>query len=313
MNEPSRKPAAGAAPKKKKILRRLLLWILMFTLVFMPVSNAVGYEAVFRFLFTEKESGGPMPSDYPELSCKEYSFETDRGRKLSGYLYSMNVEDTKDITDPNTLIVFAHGIGSDHRAYTGLIVTLARNGYPVFAYDAYSFGKSEGTYTGGLVQGVIDIDHALDFAESLDECRGMEVAVIGHSWGAYSAGAVLKDHPEIRTAVLLSGFNASSDMLRAEAGKYVGPVVNLLLPYVKLYERLKFGAYSTYTVCDGVRNSDARVMIVQGTDDDVVLPKYGIDLFEEAFSGNDRVTIRRLEGYGHTLPLEEITDMLPDF
>ena len=93
------------------------------------------------------------------------------------------------------------------------------------------------------------------------------ITLLGHSWGAYSAGSVLEFHPEIKQAVLLAGFNASENMLQSYSQKFAGPVVYIFLPYVELYEMVKFGKYGNASIVRGCEQSPTRVTIVQALDD----------------------------------------------
>lgn len=51
------------------------------------------------------------------------------------------------------------------------------------------------------------------------------------------------------------------------------------MPFVKLYEQLKYGNYASNTVMDGFLASKAPVLIVHNADDNVVPTKYGYDIY----------------------------------
>jgi hypothetical protein len=51
------------------------------------------------------------------------------------------------------------------------------------------------------------------------------------------------------------------------------------MPFVKLYEQLKYGNYASNTVMDGFLASKAPVLTVHSADDNVVPTKYGYDIY----------------------------------
>ncbi len=306
-----------AAKKKKHPARRFMIGFLIVVLVFLPVSNAVGYEIVFRNLFldtmrdNEKNEAeeARFLSDHAILR-KEYTIDAGKGKKLQGYLYMKDLQ-YKDMNF-NNLIVFSHGIGNGHIAYLEQIASLLDlHDTIVFAYDATGNGRSDGKATGGLPQGVKDLDTVLDFIENDPVLRYPSITLVGHSWGAYSAGSVLQYHPEIKRAVLIAGFNASENMLKGYAQKYAGPVVYLMLPYVELYEMIKFGSYGNASIVRGCEQSSTAVTYVQALDDERVDPeKYGIRYLQKELSDDEDVTFIELESGGHTLPPETVTDIV---
>lgn len=93
--------------------------------------------------------------DFKGLECTEYSFPSDKGQMLAGYLYT-NGDNQRGI------VIIAHGFGGGgHNSYMDVADYFAKNGYYVFAYDATAMDKSEGEGLGGVPQGVIDLDHAI--------------------------------------------------------------------------------------------------------------------------------------------------------
>ena len=93
----------------------------------------------------------------------DYTFPSDHGQMLAGYLYSAG-EEQKGI------VVLAHGFGGGgHNSYMDVADCFAKEGWYVFAYDATGTDKSEGEGVGGVPQGVADLDHAISFVEGEDE------------------------------------------------------------------------------------------------------------------------------------------------
>ena len=175
----------------------------------------------------------------------------------------------------------------------------AHHGYCVFAYDATGNDESEGEGVGGLPQGVIDLDYAVTFVEESGNFPDLPIVLFGHSWGGYSVCSVLTYHPEVKAVIACSGFNSSSDMFEAEGKKQAGNGIYLMLPFVKLHERMKYGGFASNTAMDGFSKSDAAVMIVHSFDDEVVPAEYGYDIYYEKYKDDSRFRFVHFEDKGH--------------
>ena len=240
--------------------------------------------------------------DFEGLECKEYIFPSDKGQLLAGYLYSVG-------DGQHGVVVIAHGFGGGgHNSYMDCAYFFARHGYYVFAYDATGTDKSEGEGVGGVPQGVIDLDHAISFAEDNDTLRNLPIVLFGHSWGGYSVCSVLTCHPEVRAVIECSGFNCSSDMFESGGKEQAGDLIYAMMPFVKIHERIKFGKYAANTAMDGFDASDAPVMIVHSADDDVIGIEYGCDKYYEKYKDDPRFTFIRFEDRGHNDILNDPDD-----
>ena len=71
------------------------------------------------------------------------------------------------------------------------------------------------------------------------------------------------------------------------------------MPYVSLYEHLKFGKYATYSATDGFANTDAGIMIIHSKDDTTVLPENGYDKFYDMYGDDARFSFIEYEDRGH--------------
>lgn len=89
--------------------------------------------------------------DFDGLQCAKYKFSSDKGQKLTGYMYSSGENQVG-------IIVMARGFGGGgHNSSMDCADYFARHGYYVFAYDATGNDESEGEGVEGLPQGVIDL------------------------------------------------------------------------------------------------------------------------------------------------------------
>lgn len=78
-----------------------------------------------------------------------------------------------------------------------------------------------------------------------------------------------------------------------------GPVIRLFMPYVALYERLKFGKYAAYSALDGFAESDAGIMVIHSKDDTMVLPENGYEKFYDTYGDDSRFCFIEYEDRGH--------------
>ena len=244
--------------------------------------------------------------DFDGLACTEYTFPSDRGQKLAGYLYSAG-EDQKGI------VVMAHGFGGGgHNSYMDAANYFAQHGWYVFAYDATGTDKSEGDGVGGVPQGVIDLDYAISFVEGDKDLSGLPIVLFGHSWGAYSVCSVLNYHPEVKAVIECCGFNRSSDMFESGGKSQAGDLIYTMTPFVRIYELVKYGKYARNTAMDGFAATDAAVMVVHSADDDVIEIGYGYDKYYAKYKDDPRFTFVRFEDRGHNDILNDPEDTYTD-
>ncbi len=281
-------------PKRKAILTAVICTFVGIPLIIIPLVTVIVYEAIFGARYETAPYLEFSVSDYEGLCVSRSDFYEDNGTQIAGYKYEREGEVAHGV------VIVAHGLGGGgHNRYMPFIDYFTRNGYYVFTYDVKGNDNSEGRSVEGLPQGVIDLDLAIEHAQR--EYENLPIMLFGHSWGAYSVGNVLALHPEVKGAVIVAGFNESEDMLLCHSKKYVGALTEVLFPYVELYERIKFGSeLSSLSALDGLKSTDARVMIVHSKDDKTVPIEYGYDKFYEEFAQNERFQFVLYEDRGHS-------------
>ncbi len=198
-------------------------------------------------------------------------------------------------------VIKMHGFGGGgHNSYMSCADYFAHHGYFVFAYDATGNDESEGKGVGGLPQGVIDLDYAISFVEESGNFPDLPIVLFGHSWGGYSVCSVLTYHPEVKAVIACSGFNSSAGMFEAEGKKQVGNGIYVILPFVKLHERIQYGSYATNTAMDGFAKSNAAMMVLHSLDDETVPAEYGYKIYYETYQDDSRFRFISFEDKGHS-------------
>lgn len=283
-------------PKNKKKIALIAAGCVLavFFLVLMPAMTVMVYQDNFGERFETAQWMAYSVNEFEGLEVTECTFPSSHGQLLAGYQYAKDNQDVKGV------IVLAHGLGGGgHNTYMDVADYFTSNGYLVFAYDGTGNDKSEGDSVGGLPQGIIDLDYALRYVKEADAYQGLPIALFGHSWGGYSAGCVLNCHPDVKAAVLVAGFDCSADLFEQQGETMAGPVIKFFMPYVSLYERLKFGKYAAYSAMDGFAASDAGIMVLHSKDDTTVLPENGYDKFCRTYGDDSRFCFVEYEDRGH--------------
>ena len=278
---------------KKKVAIIVLLSVIVLLLIGWWAFCVMMYNENFNVRCDSYEPLMLRTEDFDLLECKEYSFFSDNGQKLAGYLYRVG-------DNQHGIVVIAHGFGGGgHNSYMDVANYFASNGYYVFAYDVTGCDKSEGEGVGGVPQGVIDLDHAIYFVEDNNEIPELPIMLFGHSWGGYCVCNVLNYHPEVKAVIECSGFNSSSDMFESGGKSQAGNVIYAMTPFIKIHERFKYGKYASNTAMDGFENTDASILVLHSADDNVIGIEYGYDMYYEKYKDDPRFTFIRFEDRGH--------------
>ena len=246
-----------AKGKAKAIFISVICVILAIPLIILPITTVIVYESIFGERYETASWLEFSVEDYEGLQMERCDFQSE-DVTLAGYKYSKANQEIKGV------VVIAHGLGGGgHNTYMPFIDYFTSNGYYVFAYDARGNDNSGGDSVGGLPQGIICLDNALHHVVAIEEYQDLPITLFGHSWGGYSVGNVLNMHPDIKAAVIIAGFNESEDLLEYQGQQMAGAGVHILMPYLKLYERIKFGEeFTAVSALQGFEKTDAGIIIV---------------------------------------------------
>ena len=258
--------------KKIKTRRKRLLIIMLAVFLFL----LLGFGIVFGLTANEMKKIFSR-GEYPDHSLSAYywyeDYSTDYPREqvqfqsgevtLTGFIYGMENTDK--------LLVFAHGIGAGHENYLNTLLWFVDQGWRVFAYDATGSGYSEGSGTRGLSQSALDLDSALTFAEQDARLKNLPKVLLGHSWGAYAAAAVLNFDHDVKASVSIAGYADPVEMLSERAEDMMGHTAAVCVhPFMWLYHKAIFGKYAGLDAVDGINHANIPVLLVHGVDDDTV-------------------------------------------
>lgn len=286
----------------QKTKKKQIIPIVAIVLALILIGGSIGlyclavsiYDGSFNYRCTTSEDMTFDISQFPAMTRQRHTFTSNNGQTLVGYLYAQNNTENKAV------IVFAHGLGAGGQTgYMDIFDFMTSQGYYVFAYDATANDESEGDVIGGLPQGFIDLDYAIDYVYTIDQVQDLPVVLMGYSWGGLSVGNVLNYHPEVKAVASLAGWNKSMNMIDYRGCQMVGGVAKLLLPFASVYEYTMYGNYASSTALKGFANSDCQVMIVHGQQDDTIPIQYGYETYYEVYGENDRFVFKSYSDRDH--------------
>lgn len=169
------------------------------------------------------------------------------------------------------LIVMSHGMGGGAESFTSEILYFIEQGYCIFAFDNTGCHNSEGDSMMGMAQSAIDLDAALTYIESNNNLNNLPILLYGHSWGGYAVTAVLGSDHDIKASVSIAGYNTPMEILTEFSENMMGkPLTYIEYPFIWLNNKLTFGSKANISAVDAINSSDAHVMIIHGTGDEVV-------------------------------------------
>ena len=186
---------------------------------------------------------------------------------LKGFIYSKD-----DIPQKDKLIIFCHGMGPGHIAYTTEIAYFCNFGFPVLAVDSRGCNFSEGKNLKGMYSGVQTAISAIDFA---NEKGYKDINLVGHSWGAYSA-LCASARRKVNKVVAISAPNAPS-VTMAEGAVNMGamprPLVAIMRPFWWLVNFFKYGARGNSSAAKCAKRNGTPTLMIHGDKDRVVTLK----------------------------------------
>lgn len=201
--------------------------------------------------------------NFDNLNARPIDFKSNKGQTLNGFLYSSAKVDTY-----KALVVFSHGMGAGHLAYTTEINYFAQKGYMVLAYDNTGTCESEGAKINGFAQGIIDLKFALEFVKSRDDLKDMPIVLVGHSWGAYSVCNVSAiTDIEIKGIVAFSPFNSMNKLIRDIAKTKTKVDLSIFSPFFDLINLIRFGKVGILRTCDTINDNSVPTLVMHGGND----------------------------------------------
>mgnify|MGYP000744910141 FL=1 len=155
-----------------------------------------------------------------------------------------------------------HGIAGGGEDNLSMVKYMLDDGYQVFTFDYTGVYESEGASSVGFYQAVKDLNAVLGYIEASASLKNLPVFLYGHSWGGYTAAAVLNFKHNIAGVITISGFSSPMAITKEAAGRIIPTLlVDLLLPFAALYQRVVFGKNYNLSAIDGINSCDVPVLL----------------------------------------------------
>lgn len=212
------------------------------------------YKKIFIKRF-DKDGFIPYYSveDFPGLKKIKETFINSKGNAISYFYYFY--EGYRD----DKIILFCHGLGPGHTAYMSEIVSLCKKGYMVLTLDYFGCEESGGKSIYSInspTRDVIDLLNHLNLK--------MEIVLIGHSLGGYTALNVINLKKDITKAVIISGFiDIRSEMLSFIKFSFL---TKEILNFEKEVESEYFGINNLKYL----KETNDKILFIHSKDDNVV-------------------------------------------
>lgn len=228
------------------------------------------------------------PEDFSGLKNEPYPFKASAGHTLQGYVYYYDGYDT------TRLIVFDHGFGGGHRAYMKEIEMLCRHGYRVFAYDHTGCMESGGETPNGLSQSLCDLNDCITTIKADERFKGLDISVMGHSWGAFSTLNITALHPEISHIVAMCGFVCVEDMIST----FFPSIMKGYRKAILKIEKEANPVFFEYNAITSLSSSSVKALLIY-SDDDQMCRRTHYDKLNASLLGKDNIKLMLVTGKGH--------------
>ncbi len=243
------------------------------------ISHQYKKQFVCRY---EKEVGIPYYSfsDFKGLKQEAYSFTNSINIEIKYFFYYY------DNCRTDKIVLFLHGLGPGHTAYIREIETLAKMGYKVLTLDYMGCDSSGGDKMPSLNEPTRDVDELLNYLN-----LKMQIVVIGHSLGGYTAYNIINIRNELNKAVVMSGFLCPDVVLN-----YLMKV-KVFSKAIARYEKKVEPKYFPIDNYKYIKETKDILLIIHSEDDPVV--NYHAALGPIAEVKNPNIEIVTVNGRGH--------------
>lgn len=226
--------------------------------------------------------------NFPGLTSESYSFKSSLGHTLQGYIYQY------ENPIPKRLIVFDHGFGGGHLAYMKEIEMLCKHGYQVLAYDHTGCMESGGDSPRGLAQSLCDLNDCISAIKSDERFSGVDISVMGHSWGAFSTLNIAALHPEISHIVAMCGFVSVEEMVKT----FFSGILKGYRKAVFNLEKETNPEFAEWNAVNSLLNSNVKALLIYSEDDGMC--KIGhYEILKDALRDKENVSFLLVKNKGH--------------
>ncbi|MGD9580879.1 MAG: alpha/beta hydrolase [Vampirovibrionia bacterium] len=265
----------------------------MNSFIFIVVIISVFVFFIAPYLFLNMHVHPPLlknmftPADFG-LKYDDISVVTEDKIDLKGW-YIPSV-------DHKSTVLVCHGVAANRSDVMQVTLLFNSNGYDVYTFDFRGHGETKkGKVTYGYDERK-DIKAIVDYLKSKNIDK---IGVYGLSMGASIVMLSLPENPELKVAVIDSGFVSVEKIAKYRIGMvFPEPIKSLLFNITNFYAKVFYGV-SLYdiTPIKAVEKVHIPILFVIGDVDSNITPDNGRMLFDKA---NDPKELLVIEGANHT-------------
>lgn len=211
-------------------------------------------------------------TDFPGLTYEQGSFENSAKVTVQYFTYCYEGYDL------SRLILFCPGMGPGHTAYLAEIETLCKAGFRVLTLDYTGCGASGGERMDSVNAPTRDVMELIDLLGPEEE-----IIPVGHSLGGYTALNIVHLRPEVKRAVVISGFVSIADEMMGFVK------LRILADRVKRYEKKLDPIYGSIDNRAYLAETNDKILWIHSTDDPMVNYKYNAGRVLKAANPNVRL------------------------
>lgn len=215
-----------------------------------------------KSVFGSRHDKNPLLKYYTaedfNLSAKQVDISCVKGEYIRGVIYKK-----QEAAPKNELIIFCHGMGPGHVAYTTEIAYLCNLGYTVLAPDYYGCNLSDGKSIKSINNGAHAVAAAIYYARENLKHVG-KIYLVGHSWGGHSALCAANATGEASAVVSISAPDRSEKVIYGSLRKKLPKFfADMLYPFICI-------------VCGGESSAkaaeecSAKILLIHGEKDKLV-------------------------------------------
>lgn len=213
-------------------------------------------------------------------------------------LYGWWIPAADGLADTAPVIILAHGWGRNVESLLPYIKELHPQGYNLLAIDLRNHGSSDPDRYPNMLKFSEDIRAAVDYVQEKLSADVRKIGVFGISAGGAAAIHAASFDKRIQSVVTVGAFAHPIDIMKMEFRKRhipYFPLVWLMFKYLELRIGLNFNRIAPV---NNIARARANILLIHGSDDDVVPPQQAHLLIEAA--NKDRTTLWLVPGAGHS-------------
>ncbi len=215
----------------------------------------------------------PSPTRFG-VNKERFTFKS-KNNTLVGYRYFLNKNGYK------AKVIFFHGFGAGHTAYSKEISEIAKQGYLVYSFDYTGCMESEGENIISLAQAVLDMGAFFDYLAKNDDHPELETYSIGHSWGGFISLLALDKKYNVSKAISLAGMPSVSYAFIQKA-----PFLAKKKKQINKYIAKRFSPLASKDAFEVALESNKPFLYIQGDLDEILPYKDCLVKFEKMAKEN---------------------------